>query len=412
MAHQVLRSYKYRIYPTKVQAQYLNQVFGSVRFVWNQLVANFNSYSKDGPNRPLNEKILKDNPEFSWLNDSISYALQQKRMDFEETKKQLFSKTRKVKIGRMKFKKKGVSKDSFRIPGQQIGFNKCINFETNRLKITKMTPIKMKIDRKFSGQLRSVTVSKNKCEQYFVSVLVEEEIELKQNTGRSIGIDLGLSNLMILSNGMKIDNPKWFRKSQAKLKRAQQHFSRKQIGSNRRNRQRLKVAKIYQKITAQRNYVHHVLSSWIVENYDVICMENLNIKGLMKNRKLAKSIQDASWSSLVLMIKYKSNWYGKTFHQIDRFFASSKTCSSCGHKMDEMNLSIREWTCPNCGEIHDRDINAAQNILCRGLGDLYGITSAELSDYRHGEVVRPEVEIPKASSVKCLINFIDFYKIA
>ena len=407
MSHQVLRSYKYRIYPTKVQAQYLNQVFGSVRFVWNKLVANFNSYSNEGPNQPMSEKILKDNPEFSWLNDSISYALQQKSNDFVEAKKQFFSKTRKAKLGRMKFKKKGVSKDSFRIPGQQIGFNKCINFETGRLKITKMSPIKMKIDRKFSGQLKSITVSKNKCDQYFVSVLVEEDVELKQNTGRSIGIDLGLKELMILSNGMKIDNPKWFRKSQAKLKRAQQHFSRKQIGSNRRQKQKMKVAKIYQKITAQRNYVHHVLSSWLVENYDVICVENLNVKGMMKNRKLAKSIQDVGWSSLVSMIRYKSTWYGKTFHQIDRFFASSKTCSSCGHKLNEMNLSIREWTCPNCGEIHDRDLNAATNILNRGLGDLYGLKSEELPDYRHGEVVRPEVEMPKASSVKCLVSFID-----
>ena len=403
-----LRAYKYRIYPTQTQVNYLNQVIGSVRFVWNQLVANFNSWSHEGPNRILNEKILKDIPEFSWLNESISYALQQKRIDFDETKKQFFNKCRKKKLGRMKFKSKGISRDSFRIPGQALNFNKCVDFEQSRIKLPKLTPIKIIIDRKFNGLLRSITVSKNSCNQYFVSVLIEEVIELKSNTGRSIGIDLGLIDLATLSNGMKIKNPKWFRESQTKLKKAQQHLSRKVKGSNRRTKARLKVTQIHNKISQQRSFLHHNLSTWLVENHDHILLENLNVAGMKK--MFGKSISDAGFSSLVNMIKYKCLWYGKTFHQVDRFFPSSKLCSICGHKMnkEDMTLDVRDWKCPSCHAHHDRDLNAATNILHRGLKDLYNFSSDELADYRRGEAVRPEVSLPKASSVKRLVNFIDF----
>ena len=245
----VLRAYKYRLYPTKQQTDYLNRVFGSVRFVWNQLVANFNSWSAEGPNRPMNEKILKDTPEYIWLSDSISYALQQKRMDFDETKKQHFNKKRKTKLGRMKFKKKGVARDSFRIPVASMGGQKAIDLGNNRIKLPKMTAMKMVVVREFSGVAKSVTISKNKIDQFFVSVLVEEEVLVKTGVGRSIGIDLGLNHLTTLSNGIQVENPKWFRKTQAELKRAQQQLSRKQKGSNRYNRQKQKVAKIHLLIT-------------------------------------------------------------------------------------------------------------------------------------------------------------------
>lgn len=404
-----LKAFKYRLYPTKEQASFLDRNFGAVRFLWNQFVSSFNSYDK-GPTIPDNEKVIKDRN--LWMTDCISYALQQKRMDWMEYKKQFFSKKRKSKLGRPSYKKKGVSNDSFRIPGQSLGFNKCIDFKAGTIKLPKMSPMKLVIDREFSCNLKSVTVSKNKCNQYFVSVLVEEELELKQNTGRSIGIDIGLKDLCIMSNGMKIANPKWFRETQSKLRKTQKAFSRKIKGSNRREKYRLKIAKLYQKVTNQRRFVYHNLSSWLVSNYDMIIMEDLNVKGMIKNRKLAKSIQDASWSTLVSMISYKSNWYGKTFHQIDRWYPSSKTCSSCGHKRNQMDLSVREWSCPSCGTNHDRDLNAAVNILYKGLDDLYGLTSEELSDYRHRESISPKVEIPKAESLKCLVSFIDFYKTA
>lgn len=399
----ILKSYKYRIYPNKEQKEILNQNFGSVRFVWNKLVANFNSYSKDGPNMPMSEKILKDNPEYSWLKSSISYALQQKRLDFDETKKQIFSKTRKTKLGRMKFKSKGISNDSFRIPGQALGFNKCINFDTNRIKLPKLDSIKIVIDRRFNGNLKSVTVSKNKCNQYFVSVLVEEILEPKQNTGKSIGIDLGLKDLMILSNGTRISNPKWFRETQSKLKKSQQHLSRKIKGSNRYKRQRFKVARIHLDIRNQRNYINHNLSTWLVENYSTIITETLKVKNMVKNRKLSKSIADASWYSLVSMIQYKAVWNNRIFHKIDTFYPSSKTCSCCGNKVVSLPLSVRTWDCSSCGTNHDRDINAATNILNRGLKDLYSFTSDELADYRRGEELSPMMIYPKASSVKRLV---------
>ena len=407
----VLKAFKYRIYPAKEQSNFLDRNFGAVRYLWNKFVASFNNYGK-GPCLPQDEKIIKDLEGNEWMSGVISYALQQKRMDWMEYKKQFFSKNRKSKLGRPSFKKRGVSNDAFRLPGQSLGFNKCIDLKCGKIKLPKMTSIKIVIDRPFVGQLKSVTVSKNKSNQYFVSILVEEPIELKQNTGLSIGIDLGLKDLCIMSNGMKIQNPKWFRKTQAKLKKAQRAFSRKEKGSKRREKAKLRVAKLHNKVVNQRKFVYHVLSYWLVSNYDTIIMEDLNVAGMIKNRKLSKSIQDASWSTLVSMIKYKSNWYGKTFHQIDRWFPSSKTCSCCGHKVDkeDMHLGIREWTCPSCNTNHDRDLNAAVNILNEGLFDLYSLTSEELSDYRYRESLRPKVEIPKADSLKCLVSFIDFYK--
>ena len=364
-----LKAYKFRLYPTKSQEQFLSMNFGCARFVWNQLVANFNSWSPDGPNRTsFCEKTIKDMPGNEFLNSSISYVLQQTRMNFVETKKQFFNRKRKVKLGRMKFKKKGVSKDSFRIPYASLNKN-SIQLDAGKLRLPKLdSTIKMVVDRKFeSDDIRSITISRNRCNQYFVSILVNEDVELKQNTNRSIGIDLGISHLVVLSDGTKMNNPRWFRENQSKLKRAQQHLSRKNRDSNRYKKQKLKVARIHNTISNQRNYIQHNLSTWLVNNYDHIFMENLGVKNMIKNRSLSKSIADASWSTLVGMIEYKSKWYGRSFHKIDRFFASSKTCSCCGHKIESLSLDIREWDCPSCGTHHDRDINAAKNILNEGL---------------------------------------------
>ena len=382
----IYRAYKYRIYPTKKQAEYLRQTFGCVRFVWNQLVANFNSWSSEGPNRPMNEKILKDTPEYSWLNDVISYALQQKRIDFDETKKQFFNKSRKTRIGRMKFKKKGIARDSFRIPVASMGGQKSIDLDSGRIKLPKMGPMKLIVDRKFMGTAKSVTVSMNRVDQFFVSILVEEDVKVKTGVGRSIGIDLGLNHLATLSNGVQIENPRWFRKSQAKLRKEQKHLSRKKKGSNRYERQRRKVAKVHLKIKNQRSWMIHNLTTAIINTFDTIIVEDLNVAGMKK--LFGKSISDAAFGEILSQLGYKSSWYGRTFHKIDRWYPSSKTCNCCGHKMDTMTLDIREWTCPDCGTHRDRDLNAAKNILDEGLRDLYGFTSDELADYRRGEEVR------------------------
>ena len=382
----IKRAYKYRIYPTKQQAAYLNEVFGCVRFVWNQLVANFNSWTPDGPNRPMNEKILKDMPEYSWLSESISYALQQKRIDFDEAKSQYFNKGRKKKLGRMKFKKKGIARDSFRIPVASMGGLKSIDLKNGRIKLPKMSAMKMVVDREFAGNPKSVTVSKNKIGQFFVSVLVEEDVKVKTSVGRSIGIDLGLNHLATLSNGIQIENPRLFRKSQAKLRKEQKHLSRKQKGSNRYEKQRRKVARVHLKVANQRSWAIHNLTTAIINTFDTIIVEDLNVAGMKK--LFGKSVSDVAFGEILSQLEYKSSWYGRTFHKIDRWYPSSKTCNCCGHKMDTMTLDIREWDCPNCNTHHDRDLNAANNILDQGLRDLYGFTSDELADYRRGEEVR------------------------
>lgn len=377
-----LKAYKYRFYPTKSQIILLDQTFGCVRKVWNTYVGAFNDYNEVGPK--LGTASIKELKEvYPFLADVAYNALEQKLMDFNETKKQYFSKTRKTKIGRMNFKSKGIAKDSFRL--SQNGFK----IKDGTISLAKVGKIDVVFDRLLRGVVKNVTVSRNKCNQYFVSVLVDEVLELKQNTGRSVGIDLGLNHLVILSDGTKVDNPRWFRESQSRLKKAQQHLARKVKGSNRRNRQKLKVAGIHQKISNQRSWFLHNLSAYLVNNFDTICNENLKVSNMVKNHKLAKSIHDASWSELVRQLEYKSNWYGRSFVKIDTWFPSSKTCSCCGSRVESLPLNIREWTCANCGSVHDRDHNAATNILHEGLKDLYGFTSVELIDYRRREAVSP-----------------------
>lgn len=408
----MLKAYKYRLYPTKDQREYLDRNFGAVRFIWNALVANFNAYGSDDHVKNLSEILIKQNN--PWLKECISYSIQQKRMDFQETSRQFFNKNRKKKLGRMKFKKRGVGRDSFRIPGQAVGYSEAINFETKRIKIPKMTPIKVIIDREFTGQLRSLTISKTKTNEYYVSCLVEEDdVQPLKKTGKEVGIDLGVSSLITTSCGIKFENPKYYRKTQAKLKRAQRHLSRKKKDSNRYKKQKLKVSKIHEKISRQRSWFNHCLSKHLVNNFDTIFVEDLNVKGMVKNRSLSKSIHDASWTSLISMIKYKAEWGGKDFHKIDRFYPSSKICHSCDHK-NELKLSHRIWSCYNCGMEHDRDINAAFNILRQGRLELFGEvmenTSEESPDYSRGEIVRPSSFL-KANFNEAMSNAIDFIEI-
>jgi putative transposase len=401
------------MYPTKEQQEFLDRNFGAARFIWNSLVANFNNYGTDSFIKNMTEADLKsDHP---WLKEVISYALQQKRMDFFEFMKQHFNKKRKKKVGRPKFKKKGIAADSFRIPGQKMGYGTAFNFEIGNVKLPKIKkPVKVKFDRRFIGQVKSVTISKNKINEYYISVCVEEEIEQLPKTYRDVGIDLGLNDLLILSDGTKFHNPKLFRKTQAELKTAQKHLARKVKGSNRYLKQKLKVAKIHKEITRQREWYYHNISLWLVRNFDSIVMEDLNVGGMMKNRSLAKSIADACWSTLVGMISYKSKWYGKEVLQIGRFFPSSKLCSSCGHRYEgKMDLSVRKWTCSSCGTQHDRDINAAKNIYQEGMKRFHGLVSEELPDYSRGETIRPSWFIlnQKASFNEAISKPIDFTQI-
>ena len=395
-----LKAYKYRIYPTKEQEVLLAKTFGCCRFVWNKLVENFNK--NDGT--IVNEKILKDQEEFEFLKEVSASTLQQKRMDFVEFKKQYFNKKRKVKLGRPQFKKKS-NRQSFRLPNQKF----ILDQEKSLVRLEKIGWVKIVLDRNIAenADFRSITISETPTGKYFVSILVKEELNPIPSSGKIVGIDLGLKELMTLSNGQVINNPKWFRKNQSKLAKHQKHLSRKTKGSNRYNRQRIKVAKVHEDVANSRNYFLHNISTELVKTFDLIVVEDLNVSGMIRNRKLAKSISDASWSTFVSMLEYKCNWYGKTLIKIDRFYPSSKTCSNCGHKEDQMPLKIREWTCPSCGSKHDRDLNASINILKKGWSDLSGqeLTSAEYVDYGRGVELRLNgSQHHLASAVKRLEN--------
>jgi putative transposase len=368
--------------------------------VWNKLIEHFNK--NDGS--IVNEKILKDQEEFNFLKEVSASTLQQKHKDFIEFKKQYFNKKRKTKLGRPQFKKKS-NRQSFRLPNQKFRLNQ----EKSLVRLEKIGFVKIVLDRTISedADFRSITVSKTPTGKYFVSILVKEELNPIPSSGKVVGIDLGLKELMTLSNGQVINNPKWFRENQSKLAKHQKHLSRKTKGSNRYNRQRIKVAKVHEDVANSRNYFLHNISTELVKTFDLIVVEDLNVSGMIRNRKLAKSISDASWSTFVSMLEYKCNWYGKTLIKIDRFYPSSKTCSNCGHKENQMPLKIREWTCPSCGSKHDRDLNASINILKKGWSDLSGqeLTSAEYVDYGRGVELRLNgSQHHLASAVKRLEN--------
>jgi putative transposase len=387
MTTNVFKSYKFRIYPDIAQKQLLSQTFGCVRLVWNELVANFNLYGSDEFVDRLSEKQVKEKYEF--MSEVSAASLQQKRMDFSETKSQYFNKKRKVSLGRMRFKKKGVSNDSYRLPNQKFSLDQ----ERSTIRLEKIGHVPVILDRAIpvDAEYRSVTVSRSKSNKYYVSILVKTNAHLLPLTGKSVGIDLGLKDLLVCSNGDVVNNPRWFRESQSKLSQAQRHLSRKQKGSNRYQRQKVKVARVHESIANKRKHLLHCISTALVREFDVISMEDLNIAG-MKRSTLGKSVSDASWSEFVRQLKYKCAWYGKSFVQIDRYFPSSKTCSTCGEKQEKMPLHVREWECDTCGTHHDRDLNAATNILLKGYSDLTGLslskTSAELVDNKRGVDVR------------------------
>lgn len=389
---EIQKAYKLRFYPTNLQAEMLAKTFGCARFIWNQKVEEFNNWKPD--QEQTKSKTIKELKEsYSFLSEVPYNALEQKLLDWNETKKQFFNKKRKTKIGRPRFKNRR-SKQSIRFSYNGFSYK---NGSIYAAKLGRLNLVGYDLSTLPIDTCKQITISKDPSGKFYCSILVQINTNPKPLTGKMVGIDLGLKDLFILSDGQVIDNPKWFRENQSKLKKAQQHLSRKTKGSNRREKQRIKVAKVHEKIRFQRNHFLHEVSSKIVTDFDVICIEDLNVKGMVKNHSLALAITDASWSSFVNMLEYKCNWYGKTLAKIDRWYPSSKTCSYCGYKLPELDLGTREWTCPDCGTHHDRDINAAKNILQKGFSDLTGepiefgsfpkLPSVESIEYRRGEEV-------------------------
>lgn len=362
-----LKAYKFRLYPNRTQEVLLNKTFGCVRYAWNQNVAQFNTYDKETNPKPEFKTSTELRNEIEWMKEVSASAIQQKEIDFKEFKKQLFNTKRKTKLGFPKFKKKS-NRQSYRLPNQKF---KIIN---DRIQLEKIGKIKFVKDREFPEffKFMSVTISKNPSGEFYISVLVEQEINHKPKTNKECGIDVGVKSFSTHSDGIEVDNPKYFSKSQAKLKRLQQHFSRKQKGSKRRDKCRLKIAKLHQKIVNQRDWFLHNYSTYLIENYDRVFIEDLDVKGLLEKKQLSKEISDVSWSKFFQMLQYKANWYGKEVIKVNRYYASSKTCG-CGVKNDSLKLSDRVWTCDSCKVVNSRDVLASLNILKEGrrsLGDL------------------------------------------
>jgi putative transposase len=373
----MLKTYKFRIYPTNEQIEKLNQHFGHTRFVFNlflEFAGNAYKNTKTYTNYYIWAKVLvalKKSEKYHWLNDVNSQALQQSIKDLETGLKRFFKKQSKYP----NFKKKS-HKQSFRVPQHIQLYEKEDNDKYGILFIPKFREgIKVRVHRKipFGAKIKNCTISRTTTNKYYVSILVEtDEIVPTRDIDyeNSIGMDLGVKDLVTLSDGSKFRGHKPLTKLEKKLKRKQKSLSRKVEGSKNWEKARLEVAKIYEKIRNSReDYLHKLTKKLSESQVDVFFVEKLNIKGMLKNHRLAKSISEKGWYQFKTFLKYKAERLGKKVIDIGMFEPSSKTCSVCGYKNKELELSDREWICPECGTIHDRDINAAINIRQFGINN-------------------------------------------
>ncbi len=365
---EVKKAYRFRFYPTPEQEQNLAKTFGCARFAYNHMLRiRTDAWYKEQKRVGYHETSallteLKKQPETIWLNEVSSVPVQQSLRHLQAAFGNFFAKRAKYPTFKSKHDKQAAEYTS-----------SAFKWDGKALKLAKMdAPLNIRWSRTLpkAAKLTTVTVSKDGAGRYFVSMLCDDTVQDKPEVAGKIGIDLGLTHFAILSTGEKIAAPNTFRKNEARLAKLQRRLAKKQKGSANRFKAKRKVARLHAKTADTRRDFLHKLSTRLVNENQVIAIETLAVSNMQKNHCLAKSISDAGWSEFVRQLEYKSLWYGRTLVGIDRWYPSSKRCSDCGHTVPKMSLKVREWVCPECGSIHDRDINAARNVLTAGLAGL------------------------------------------
>ena len=354
------RAYRYRIYPDKEQRDFFERTFGCVRLFYNTSLDEMNKlYKEKKEYKDITPASYKER--FPFFKEVDSLALANAQLNRNKALKSFFRKQNKFP----KFKAKR-NKQSYSTNNQNGTV--YLSEDCKYISLPKIKNIKIKMHRKFEGVIKTVTVSKECDDTYYVSILVEENIEAKPKSKNSVGIDLGIKSYIVDSNSERIDNPKHLTRSLLKLAIEQRKLSHMKKGGKNRNKQRIKVARFHRRIRNQRNDFLQKLSSKYINENQVIVLEDLNIKQMEQDSRLSRLIVDASWSKFVSMLEYKGNWYGRDIIKVPTYYPSSQLCSCCGYQNKEIkDLSIREWVCPKCGATHSRDHNASINILNKGL---------------------------------------------